>query len=160
VIVNLCRDGRAGIDAGLVKRLIAAQFPQWGDLAVRPVEFDGWDNRTYRLGENLSVRLPTASGYAAAVDKEHYWLPVLAPKLPVAIPIPVAKGTPDQGYPFNWSVRQWLHGATSPCRLHPGPIRCGHRCRSVHRCPATHRHHRSPTGRSEQRLSGRAIDPL
>jgi aminoglycoside phosphotransferase (APT) family kinase protein len=110
VILNLCRDGRAGVDAGLVKRLIAAQFPQWGDLAVHPVEFDGWDNRTYRLGENLSVRLPTARGYAAAVDKEHYWLPVLAPKLPVAIPIPVAKGTPDQGYPFNWSVRQWLDG--------------------------------------------------
>jgi len=53
-------DGRAGIDAHLVRRLIAAQFPQWRDLAVTPVAVDGWDNRTYRLGADLTVRLPTA----------------------------------------------------------------------------------------------------
>lgn len=63
-------DGRAGIDAALVKRLIATQFPQWGQLPVVPVAVDGWDNRTYRLGEDMTVRLPTAAGYACAVDKE------------------------------------------------------------------------------------------
>jgi aminoglycoside phosphotransferase (APT) family kinase protein len=72
-------DGRAGIDAGLVSRLVAAQFPHWSDLPVRPVEVDGWDNRTYRLGEEMTVRLPTAAGYAPAIAKEHRWLPVLAP---------------------------------------------------------------------------------
>ncbi|GAA0360479.1 aminoglycoside phosphotransferase family protein [Actinoallomurus spadix] len=103
-------DGRAGIDAGLVRRLIAAQFPQWSDLPVRPVEVDGWDNRTYRLGDEMTVRLPTAAGYAPAIDKEHRWLPYLAPFLPVEIPVPLAKGTPGEGYPFNWSVRRWLDG--------------------------------------------------
>ncbi|MCO5994280.1 aminoglycoside phosphotransferase family protein [Actinoallomurus rhizosphaericola] len=103
-------DGRAGIDAGLVRRLLAAQFPQWSDLPVRPVEVDGWDNRTYRLGDEMSVRLPTAAGYAPAIGKEHRWLPVLAPSLPVEIPTPLAKGTPGEGYPFDWSVRRWLDG--------------------------------------------------
>ncbi|HEY0689635.1 MAG TPA: phosphotransferase, partial [Kribbella sp.] len=76
-------DGRAGIDAGLVQRLIATQFPQWSDLPVTPVKVDGWDNRTYRLGDEMTVRLPTAVGYTPAIDKEDRWLPILAPSLPV-----------------------------------------------------------------------------
>lgn len=80
---------------------------------MTPVEVDGWDNRTYRLGEDMTVRLPTAAGYAPAVDKEHRWLPVLAPSLPVAVPAPLAKGAPGEGYPFNWSIRGWLEGETA-----------------------------------------------
>jgi aminoglycoside phosphotransferase (APT) family kinase protein len=106
-------DGRAGIDAALVRRLVAEQFPQWGHLPVIPVEDDGWDNRTYRLGGDLTVRLPTHEMYAASVEKEHRWLPVLAPHLPVAIPVPLATGTPGQGYPFNWSIRRWMDGSTA-----------------------------------------------
>ncbi|WP_204040997.1 aminoglycoside phosphotransferase family protein [Acrocarpospora phusangensis] len=106
-------DGRAGIDAALVKRLIASQFPQWSALPVTPVEVDGWDNRTYRLGDEMTVRLPTAGGYAPAVEKEDRWLPVLAPSLPVAIPAPLAKGVPGEGYPFSWSIRRWLDGETA-----------------------------------------------
>ncbi len=106
-------DGRAGIDVDLVKRLIASQFPQWSDLPVRPVRVDGWDNRTYRLGEHMTVRLPTAEYYTPAVDKENTWLPRLAPSLPVPIPVPLAKGTPGEGYPYHWSVRRWLDGETA-----------------------------------------------
>lgn len=54
------------ITSGLVRSLVRAQFPQWGDLSVEPVESQGWDNRTYRLGEELTVRLPSAEGYVAA----------------------------------------------------------------------------------------------
>ncbi|WP_328326210.1 aminoglycoside phosphotransferase family protein [Kribbella sp. NBC_00382] len=110
---NSASDGRAGIDVGLVRRLIKAQFPQWGDLPITPVKVDGWDNRTYRLGDSLTVRLPTAAGYAPAVDKEDEWLPRLAPHLPVAVPEPVGKGVPGEGYAFNWSVRRWLDGETA-----------------------------------------------
>ncbi|MCK2219501.1 aminoglycoside phosphotransferase family protein [Actinomadura sp. ATCC 31491] len=106
-------DGRAGIDAGLVKRLIAAQFPQWSGLPVTPVEVDGWDNRTYRLGAGMTVRLPTAAGYVPAVEKEHEWLPRLAAGLPVQVPEIVAKGEPGEGYPFPWSVRGWIEGETA-----------------------------------------------
>ncbi|MGW0964369.1 aminoglycoside phosphotransferase family protein [Streptomyces gelaticus] len=111
-------DGRAGINAALVKRLIAAQFPQWSRLPVIPVPVDGWDNRTYRLGDDMTVRLPTAVGYAPAVDKECDWLPRLAPTLPVAVPTVLAKGAPGSGYPYPWSVRGWLPGETaSPERI-------------------------------------------
>lgn len=98
------------IDVELVSRLVAGQFPQWRELAVRPVPRQGWDNRTFRLGEELSVRLPSAERYVAAVGKEHRWLPHLAEHLPVPIPEPVAIGVPAEGYPFPWSVRRWLPG--------------------------------------------------
>ncbi|MFF2012675.1 aminoglycoside phosphotransferase family protein [Streptomyces sp. NPDC058195] len=106
-------DGRAGITADLVRRLIRAQFPQWDGLPVAPVPVDGWDNRTYRLGGTMTARLPTAAGYVPAVGKEHGWLPRLAPHLPVAVPPVLAKGRPGEGYPYPWSVRGWLDGETA-----------------------------------------------
>jgi aminoglycoside phosphotransferase (APT) family kinase protein len=101
---------RPRIDAEVVRRLVDAQFPQWRGLPLRPVEHDGWDHRTFRLGEELSVRLPSAEGYREQVAKEQHWLPRLAPVLPVAIPEPVAQGAPGEGYPFAWSVYRWLPG--------------------------------------------------
>ncbi|MFL6113970.1 MAG: phosphotransferase, partial [Catenulispora sp.] len=98
------------IDIELVRRLVRAQFPQWADLEVRPVAAPGWDNQTFRLGDTMSVRLPTAETYALAVVKEHRWLPVLAPHLPVPIPVPVGLGVPGDGYPHAWSVYRWLDG--------------------------------------------------
>ncbi|WP_406046946.1 aminoglycoside phosphotransferase family protein [Kribbella sp. NBC_00889] len=112
-MTDIHEDGRAGIDAALVRRLIATQFPQWAELAVTAVKVDGWDNRTYRLGEDLTARLPTHESYTAAVHKEHEWLPKLAPVLPVPIPEAVAKGSPGEGYPFHWAIRRWLDGATA-----------------------------------------------
>lgn len=97
------------ITAALVSRLIGAQFPQWAGLPVRPVP-DGWDNITFRLGEDLSVRLPSGARYAVQVDKEHRWLPVLARQLPLPIPEPLARGRPGCGYPWPWSVYRWQPG--------------------------------------------------
>lgn len=98
------------IDLSLVGRLLAAQFPQWADLPIEPVEFDGWDNRTFRLGEDMTVRLPSAEAYTGQVEKEHRWLPRLAPLLPLPIPVPLAMGVPAADYPWFWSVYRWLEG--------------------------------------------------
>jgi aminoglycoside phosphotransferase (APT) family kinase protein len=98
------------IDTALVTRLIATQFPHWADLPIQQVATDGWDNRTFHLGEDMSIRLPSHADYEPQVFKEHRWLPVLAPQLPLAIPTPVAQGVPDENYPFRWSVYRWLDG--------------------------------------------------
>ncbi|WP_286251977.1 aminoglycoside phosphotransferase family protein [Streptomyces graminofaciens] len=100
------------ITTALVRTLIADQFPQWSDLPVSPVDRQGWDNRTFRLGDRLTVRLPSAEGYVAAVAKEDRCLPVLAEHLSLPVPGPVAVGRPAAGYPFPWAVRRWLPGAT------------------------------------------------
>lgn len=62
-------------DESLVSRLVAAQFPQWKNLSIQSVANQGWDNRTFRLGEKMLVRLPSAEKYAQQVEKEHHWLP-------------------------------------------------------------------------------------
>lgn len=104
-------DGRFYVDESLVVRLVAGQFPHWAHLPVRPVALSGWDNRTFRLGDDLSVRLPSAAAYEPQVEKEHRWLPRLAPHLPLPIPVPIARGRPAEGYPCAWSVYRWLPGA-------------------------------------------------
>lgn len=98
------------IDVALVQRLVAAQFPQWAGLAVVPSEPQGGDNRTFRLGPDLAVRLPSAARYQAQVGKEQQWLPFLAVHIPLPLPVPRARGAPGAGYPFCWSVREWLAG--------------------------------------------------
>lgn len=98
------------VGADVVRRLVATQFPRWAHLPVRPVAVSGWDNQTFRLGDDLSVRLPTAAEYARAVEKEHRWLPVLAPALPLPIPRPVACGRPGEGFRYAWSVYEWIDG--------------------------------------------------
>jgi aminoglycoside phosphotransferase (APT) family kinase protein len=97
-------DSKPNIDAALVSRLVAAQFPQWRDLAIKPVASGGWDNRTFHLGDAMTVRLPSAAPYALQVEKEHRWLPRLTPLLPLPIPVPLAMGVPAEGYPWPWSV--------------------------------------------------------
>lgn len=103
-------DTNGEISVALVGQLVAAQFPQWAHLPIKPVECGGWDNRTFRLGEGMTVRLPSAAAYAAQVGKEHRWLPRLAPLLPLPIPVPLAKGVPNHGYPWHWSIYQWIEG--------------------------------------------------
>ena len=98
------------IDASLVRRLVADQFPQWADLPLEPVVSAGTDNAIYRLGADLSVRLPRVERAAGQVAKEVRWLPVLAPLLPLAVPVPRGKGVPAHGYPWSWSVHPWLDG--------------------------------------------------
>jgi aminoglycoside phosphotransferase (APT) family kinase protein len=103
---------RADITVGLVSRLVGRQFPQWACLPVRPVDAGGVDNVTFRLGEELSVRLPSAEDYVPGVEKEQRWLPALSGQLPLPIPELVAVGEPGSGFPWPWSVYRWIDGAT------------------------------------------------
>jgi aminoglycoside phosphotransferase (APT) family kinase protein len=103
----------ADISATLVARLLAAQFPQWAELPIEPVRSAGTDNALYRLGEDMVVRLPRIPTATGQMEKERKWLPRLAPVLPLAVPIPIAKGMPAEGYPWNWSIYRWLEGETA-----------------------------------------------
>ncbi|ANZ40398.1 hypothetical protein BBK82_34655 [Lentzea guizhouensis] len=106
-------DRRAGtptIDAELARRRVDTQFPRWADLRLRLLDPAGSDHVIYRLGEELTVRLPRHTGAITQVRKEAEWLPRLAPHLPLAVPEPVAVGEPDFGYPWSWAVSRWLPG--------------------------------------------------
>jgi aminoglycoside phosphotransferase (APT) family kinase protein len=98
------------IDASLVRQLLATQFPRWAELPIQRIEPTGTDNAIYRLGEDMVVRLPRVARTVATLEKERAWLPRLAPHLPLAVPVPLAEGTPTAGYPWVWSVYRWLEG--------------------------------------------------
>ena len=114
---------RITVEAEQVRRLIEEQFPQWAGLPIEPVANGGWDNWTFHLGTDMVVRLPSASEYAQAVEKEHRWLPALAPQLPLPIPVPLAKGKPSADYPHSWSIYQWLDGVTATADRIADPVR-------------------------------------
>jgi aminoglycoside phosphotransferase (APT) family kinase protein len=101
-------------DAALVQRLLAAQFPQWAGLAIERVASSGTDNALYRLGTDMVVRLPRIDWAVGAVEKERTWLPVLAPLLPVEVPLPLASGEPGDGFDWPWTVYTWLDGDNPP----------------------------------------------
>jgi aminoglycoside phosphotransferase (APT) family kinase protein len=97
-------------DVALVRRLLAGQFPHWADLAIDPVVSYGTDHDIYRLGGQLAARLPRIGWATEQAAKEARWLPRLAPHLPLAVPVQLARGHPAEGYPFAWSVYEWLPG--------------------------------------------------
>ena len=100
-------------DVALVEALVGAQFPEWAGLPIEPVPERGTDNALYRLGDALVVRLPRLERCAETLRKELRWLPELAPRLPLAVPLPVAAGEPAEGFPIPWAVYRWLDGDTA-----------------------------------------------
>ena len=101
---------RIDIDAALVGRLIAEQFPGWAGLPLAPVASAGTDNALFRLGDALVVRLPRVGWAIGQAEREHHWLPVLAPHLPLPVPAPLAMGEPSDAFAHHWSVCPWLEG--------------------------------------------------
>lgn len=101
---------RPVIDATLVRRLVETQFPQWAAAPLRLVDPAGSDHVIYRLGDELSVRIPRHAGAIHQAQTEFHWLPQIAPHLPLAIPVVVGVGEPDFGYPWPWAIARWLAG--------------------------------------------------
>lgn len=108
--VTKMHDDEVETSTALVRRLLAAQFPQWADLSIAPVASAGTDNALYKLGDELVARLPRIEGATGQVEKEARWLPLLAPHLPLAIPAPLAKGEPGEGFPYPWAICRWIAG--------------------------------------------------
>lgn len=100
------------IDVKVVRKLIDSQFPKWTDLPIKPVENGGHDNRTFHLGEEMAIRLPSGKAYVPQVEKEAKWLPKLASKLSLPITVPIAQGKPSKDYPYIWSINKWIDGET------------------------------------------------
>ncbi|WP_154402903.1 phosphotransferase, partial [Nocardioides speluncae] len=97
-------------DPELVRRLLASQFPQWAELPVRRLPVGGTDHTLYRIGEDLLARMPRIGWATDQAESDQRWLPLLAPRLPLAVPAPVGLGEPGEGFPWRWTVVPWLAG--------------------------------------------------
>jgi aminoglycoside phosphotransferase (APT) family kinase protein len=109
------------IDAALVRGLLADQHPDLAERALSEVAF-GWDNVSYRLGDDLVVRMPRRALSAPLIEHEQRWLPHLAPRLPLPVPAPVRVGRAAPGYPWSWSVCPWLPGVPACAEPPTDPV--------------------------------------
>jgi aminoglycoside phosphotransferase (APT) family kinase protein len=108
----------ARIDDALVRALLEEQHADLADLPLIDAG-EGWDNRTFRLGADLAVRLPRRAVSAPLVEHEQRWLPLLAPNLPLPVPTPIRTGRAGCGFPWPWSVTRWIAGETA---LYAAPL--------------------------------------
>lgn len=99
------------IDAVLVERLLAGQAPRWSGESLRRVDSSGTDNVLFRCGDPWVVRLPRVSWAALQPGTEARWLPHIASRVPLPVPVPVFVGEPANGYPYDWTVVPWLPGS-------------------------------------------------
>ncbi len=102
------------IDTTLAKKLISEQFPKWKNLPISAVKQSGWDNRTFHLGNEMTIRLPSNESYAPQILNEYQWLPKLAKNITTCqITTPIALGQPSPSYPWHWTINQWIKGETA-----------------------------------------------
>jgi aminoglycoside phosphotransferase (APT) family kinase protein len=100
------------IDVSLVRALLYDQHPDLAQLPLIDLG-EGWDNRLFRLGDALAVRLPRRAAAAALIEHEQRWLPLLAPRLPLLVPAPLRVGHPGDRYPWSWSITPWFPGQSA-----------------------------------------------
>ena len=100
------------INPNLIRQLLQAQH---SDLADLPLEYmsEGWDNTMFRLGDEMTVRLPRRAKAEQLLKNEQDWLPIIAKGFPIDTPIPIRNGQPTHFYPWHWSVLPWLKGETA-----------------------------------------------
>ena len=123
------------IDEDLVRDLLSLQMPDLGGLEVTQGP-SGWDNTIFRVGPQFAARLPRRQLGADLVAAEQRWLPELAGRLPLPIAAPLRFGTPQDGYPWSWSLVPWIEGeiaASAPLRDRgAAAISIGTFCASLH----------------------------
>jgi aminoglycoside phosphotransferase (APT) family kinase protein len=93
------------IDDALVRALVREQFPEWAELPLERAG-DGTVNVIFRLGDELSVRLPRRAEREQIEDE----ILERVAALPVEVPQLVAVGRPGAGFPWEWAVHTWLDG--------------------------------------------------
>ncbi|MEU3306367.1 aminoglycoside phosphotransferase family protein [Nocardiopsis sp. NPDC006832] len=96
-------------DEALVRSLLESQHPDLAEAELRLVD-GGWDNRMWRLGSDLAVRMPRTARAPELLRKERRWLPSLAPELPLPVPVPVRAGASSPAFPHDWTITTWVPG--------------------------------------------------
>lgn len=111
--------GETSITIDVVRALLQEQHADWADLPLVEAG-EGWDNKQFRLGRDLVVRLPRRQIAAALIEHEQRWLPLLAARLPLPVPAPIRVGRAGCGYPWAWSITPWFEGTVAVTAMPDG----------------------------------------
>lgn len=134
-------DAEHEVDVALAERLVRRQFPH---LPVDRVEHlaSGWDNTVLLVDGTWVFRFPRRQVALERQHRELAVLPVLAPRLPLPVPLPELLGRPDDGYPWPFTGARLVSGTELARSGLPDDARraaaraVGSFLRVLHSCPA------------------------
>ncbi|WP_433469360.1 phosphotransferase [Spirillospora sp. CA-128828] len=94
------------VGAELAATLIGRSFPELRGVPVERLA-TGWDNTVFLVGGEWVFRFPRRRIAVAGVERELAVLPVLAPRLPLPVPVPCFAGEPSDDFPWPfWGARR------------------------------------------------------
>jgi aminoglycoside phosphotransferase (APT) family kinase protein len=99
---------------GQAALLIERQFPGLAPAEMEPLGV-GWDNIAFLVNRRWVFRFPRRQVAANLLEREARILPLLAPHLPLRIPVPEYVGAATRGYPYVFAGYPVLGGETA-CR--------------------------------------------
>jgi aminoglycoside phosphotransferase (APT) family kinase protein len=108
-------DADVELDEDIVRRMIEAQFPVLAPARLASLG-KGWDNLAFRVNDDFVFRIPHRKMGADLIETEARFLPQLAPKLPVEIPVPQFFGQPAGNYPYRFLGYRHIAGTTGCSR--------------------------------------------
>jgi aminoglycoside phosphotransferase (APT) family kinase protein len=86
-------DAERDLDEAVVRRVLAEQFPELDVDQIHPLA-TGWANSVWIVNHELAFRFPRRAIALPGVEREIMVLPPLAPRLPLAIPVPTSGVVP------------------------------------------------------------------
>jgi aminoglycoside phosphotransferase (APT) family kinase protein len=92
--------------------LIERQFPALAPARLEPLGV-GSDNAAFRVNERFVFRFPRRQIAVRLIEQEVRVLPLLAPHLPLPIPVPTFMGAPADGYPYPFAGYPQIPGTTA-----------------------------------------------
>ena len=92
-----------------VRAIVRRQFADVSLDGLAPLA-TGWDNALWVTGEGIAFRFPRRAIAVPGVAREIAVLPLLAPRLPLPIPVPTLIGRPAEGYPWPFFGARLLPG--------------------------------------------------
>lgn len=115
-------EGDTPVDQMTVRALVDTQCPEWRGLSLRAMTTSGTEHTTYRLGDELLVRLPRDASAEDGLHQEIAWLPRLQEHVALEIPVVEHVGEPTAAYPRTWTVNRWVTGQDTASLVVSGAI--------------------------------------
>ncbi len=86
-------------------RKICNYYSKLRNLEITEVENQGHDNRTYRIGDKYSIRIPSHQRYISQIAKESKWIPILSKYITYKLPIAMYCGDKEP-----YIINHWIEG--------------------------------------------------
>jgi aminoglycoside phosphotransferase (APT) family kinase protein len=102
-------DAEIVVDEELARRLIESQFAELELHSLHHLA-EGWDNTVWVANGELAFRFPRRAIAVPLIEREVELLPLLAPLLPLPIPVPTHVGHASDAFPWPFFGAQLVPG--------------------------------------------------